>query len=246
MKFKWRYMMTVVGTGAALAMVAPGCVVRAQVRPAHVVDEAPPEPQYENPDPRPGHVWVRGRWEWRGSKWRWKRGHWKRARAGYTWTHGRWERRGNRWHWVEGRWQGGGSGRATVRENDSPPRVVDHRRKDPEPPRVVDHRKKDPEPRKNERVAATPARPKGPTVAPPKPKTRRPAARRGFVWIRGHWEWRDGDWAWINGHWERARRGYHWKPGEWVLQGGIYVWVEGSWVQGGPARPRVRDHRDGQ
>src|SRR5262245_47298832 len=42
----------------------------------------------------------------------------------------------------------------------------------------------------------------GPTEAPPSPREEKVAARAGFEWITGKWEWR-GKWEWVAGHWER-------------------------------------------
>ena len=105
------------------AMSLPSCVIRARVRPVHVVDERPPPPRYTTVRHRPGQVWVRGRWVRRSNRWVWKRGRYRRARVGYRWQAGRWEARGGRHHWVAGRWVGGNRAVRRPRSN-----VRDHRR----------------------------------------------------------------------------------------------------------------------
>lgn len=67
-------------------------------------------------------------------------------------------------------------------------------------------------------------------VAPPEPRIERvPAARAGYVWAPGHWEWRNNRHVWVNGHLIRERRGMHWQPDRWVARGGSYHYVPGSW-----------------
>jgi hypothetical protein len=244
MKINWRSMrnvFVVAGLGVSVGLVAPSCVVRAQVRPAYVVDEAPPAPRYQNPAPREGYVWAQGKWEWRANKWTWASGHWVRARAGQTWEPGRWEQRGSRWHFVEGRWVAGAGGNANVR---------DHRAQAPAPqPNVRDHRTPAPAPQPNVRdhrtSAPAPASTAYPTAAPPAPQYETPAARSGFVWVQGHYEWKNGAYSWTRGHWERARAAKVWVPGSWAAQGGRWVWTPGQWADApAPAAgPKVRDKR---
>ncbi|HXC04150.1 MAG TPA: hypothetical protein VNZ86_05315 [Bacteroidia bacterium] len=47
-------------------------------------------------------------------------------------------------------------------------------------------------------------------VRPPCPGPR-------HIWIRGHWRWSryDGRYVWEEGHWTRARRGGVWIDGHW-------------------------------
>ena len=103
-----------------------------------------------------------------------------------------------------------------------------------------------------------------PTSAPPPPQAEHPAARAGFVWIGGHWDWKAGKWAWLPGHWERERAGRRWQEGRWEQRGSNWAWVDGQWVTGGepavattpppppgagepppppPGGPEVREHR---
>lgn len=76
-------------------------------------------------------------------------------------------------------------------------------------------------------------------VAPPAPRAEVvPAARAGYVWAPGHWEWRNNNrHVWVNGHWIRERRGMYWQPDRWSQRDGRYYFVPGSWG----ARPWDRD-----
>jgi hypothetical protein len=107
------------GTGGAY-VTGPAVVVE--------VEEEPPPPRVVVVQPRPGFVWIEGRWTRRGGRWHWHDGHYERVRSGHVWVQGRWERRGNRHVWVEGRWQSGGRHDHRDHRRDDRPRVRDHRR----------------------------------------------------------------------------------------------------------------------
>jgi hypothetical protein len=66
--------------------------------------------------------------------------------------------------------------------------------------------------------------------APPPPKPERADPRTGFVFMHGHWLWREGKWRWSEGRWERTRGGYAWVDGAWQRRGSHWDWVEGQWV----------------
>jgi hypothetical protein len=105
---------------------AAGCVVRARATvPAPVavveVDEEPPPPRAVVVEPRPGFIYIEGRWDRSGGRWVWLDGHYERERVGYVWGPGRWDRRGNRHVWVEGSWRAGSGGGTRVRERRPPP-----------------------------------------------------------------------------------------------------------------------------
>ncbi|MEJ7603736.1 MAG: IPT/TIG domain-containing protein [Kofleriaceae bacterium] len=81
-------------------------------------------------------------------------------------------------------------------------------------------------------------RPKGPPrdpprEAPPPPRVEAQAARKGFVWVTGHWDWKRGKWEWLAGHWERERAGKQWRESRWDRKDDIYVFVNGEWVDAG-------------
>ena len=67
--------------------------------------------------------------------------------------------------------------------------------------------------------------------------------RSGHVWIRGRWQWTNGQYEWVPGHWERERAGYQWYDGEWRNQGGTWVWVQGEWRASAQAPVHTRDRR---
>ncbi len=126
------------------ALLLSACVVRGSGAayvsgPVAVVEveEEPPPPRVVVVQPRPGFVWVEGRWVRRGGRWDWNDGHYERVRSGHVWVQGRWERRGNRHVWVEGRWTQGAAqehrdhrDRRDHRDHrrDNGPVIRDHRR----------------------------------------------------------------------------------------------------------------------
>lgn len=219
--------------GMAIAALASACVVSGSgtmsATTTPVVYSAPPSPRDEPITERPGQVWIRGRWDWRDGDWVWIGGRWEAERRGRTWSDGRWERRGNQWHWIEGTW-------VVSTEPAAEPGgvVVTETRTD----YGDDHR----------RTTSGGVVSSGgyPTAAPPPLRTENSGSpRAGYIWVGGHWDWRNGQWAWIAGHWERARANLVWVPGRWELQGNYYVWIEGRWDRGGGRPgPVVRDHRD--
>jgi hypothetical protein len=76
--------------------------------------------------------------------------------------------------------------------------------------------------------------------APPPPRYRTVQPRAGYVWVRGHWEWRGDQWFWVDGHWDRARTGYTYMEGHWEQRGNRWHWVEGRWaVEGGGRHEHV-------
>ncbi len=173
----------------------------------------PPPPRVEQQSPRSGFIWAGGRWDWRNGNWEWIPGHWERARANQYWTDGRWEQRGDRYVWVPGGWV---TTAPTPPAPPPPPRppVIQPA---PPPPPVVTPRPSVPPPGS------------GPSVAPPPPKPETVGTRPGFVWARGHYEWRNNRYEWIPGHWERQRANLRWYDGRWELRGSVWVFVGGGW-----------------
>ena len=67
-------------------------------------------------------------------------------------------------------------------------------------------------------------------VAPPPPRVEVvPAARVGYVWAPGYWQWQGHEHVWVGGRWLRERHGYHWVPENWVGNGPHYHFVPGHW-----------------
>lgn len=243
----------------AIALGGSACMVRGSGHlsaqssgTAHVVYQEPPAARVEAVSPRPGYVWVRGRWDWRGGQWAWIDGHWERERAGHVWSEGRWERRGNSWHWIEGRWSSGGAvhaGGPQYDTSDAPGGTVVTGGAQPHGHgggTVVVQGGVDTSNASGGTVVTGGANPMYPTQAPPPPRTESYGARRaGFVWVAGRWDWRNGQWMWVDGHWERERANQVWIPGRWELQGNYYVWIDGRWGTRDtrPSGPVIRDHR---
>jgi len=69
------------------------------------------------------------------------------------------------------------------------------------------------------------------TIAPPAPRHEVvPAAREGWIWAPGHYQWRHGEYVWTEGHWMRERAGYEYREPRWVQRGnGEWVLVGNSW-----------------
>ena len=68
-----------------------------------------------------------------------------------------------------------------------------------------------------------------PSSAPPSPREERIAARNGFVFIHGRWDWQGGQWVWIGGRWESERPTQTWTDGHWENRGGHWEWIDGTW-----------------
>ena len=69
--------------------------------------------------------------------------------------------------------------------------------------------------------------------APPEPRSERiPAARRGYIWDAGHWEWRRNQHVWVAGKWLRDRKGYVYNPPSWRERDGRWEMQRSAWVRG--------------
>jgi hypothetical protein len=82
-------------------------------------------------------------------------------------------------------------------------------------------------------------------TAPPAPRHEVvPAARRGFEWAPGYWNWNGHRHVWVRGHWERARAGYVFHRPEWSRDDhGGWRLEHGGWRHGELAeRGHDRDH----
>ncbi len=230
------------GLAVSAGIAAPGCAVRGSgyvgaSSTTPVVYQEPPQPQVEQVSDRPGHVWVRGRWDWRNGQWNWIGGHWEQQRQGYAWSEGRWERRGRSWHWIEGNWSvttqvDGGTNNGGWQPNPQGPANT----RDPAGPTSS-----------GGGASVTVSGGMYPTAAPPPVRVESYGnPRTGFIWVAGRWNWINNNWTWVDGHWERERANMQWYPGRWELQGNYYVWIDGRWDRAGaqPTQgPVIRDHR---
>ncbi len=76
--------------------------------------------------------------------------------------------------------------------------------------------------------------------APPPPRFESlPAARHGYEWAPGYWNWDGQRHVWMAGHWENARDGYRLQRSEWVRDPNGYRLEQGGWQ-----RVSDRDHYD--
>lgn len=70
-------------------------------------------------------------------------------------------------------------------------------------------------------------------VAPPAPRDEVvPAARPGYVWTPGYWDYRSRRHVWVNGTWVRERRGYVYAHPNWVEHDGRWQLQRGRWNRG--------------
>jgi hypothetical protein len=225
--------------------------------------EAPPPLREERVAPRPGFVWLNGRWDWRHGKWEWMAGRYEKEHPGKHWRDARWEMRDGGYVLVDGDWIDAG-----IRPTVAPPPLREERF-DPRPGFIYAKGRWDwrngnwewlpghwerERAGKHWREARWEMRDGGyvlvdgdweeaamyPTAAPPPLREEKWERRAGFVWVRGRWDWRNGNWDWVNGHWERERARQMWIDGNWQPRDGRYVWVDGHWgAPGEVASPPV-------
>jgi hypothetical protein len=69
-------------------------------------------------------------------------------------------------------------------------------------------------------------------VAPPAPRHESvPAARRGYEWAPGFWNWNGHRYTWTRGHWEHARAGYAFRATTWEQADGGWRQSRGGWMK---------------
>jgi hypothetical protein len=105
---------------AAVVALALGSVTAPSMAASGVVSiRVGPPPQREEvmPEPRRGHVWVPGYWDWSQARHRhhWVAGYWVRSRQGYVYAPPHWVDRGGRWEMRRGTWARGDLDRDGVR-----------------------------------------------------------------------------------------------------------------------------------
>lgn len=82
-------------------------------------------------------------------------------------------------------------------------------------------------------------------MAPPPPRAEAaPEPRRGYVWVQGHWEWRNRHHQWVQGSWLRERRGYHYNQPTWSERNGRWTMDRGQWRRGDRDGDGVPNQRD--
>jgi hypothetical protein len=78
-------------------------------------------------------------------------------------------------------------------------------------------------------------------VAPPPPRFEVvPAARPGYLWAPGYWDWRHGRHYWVAGTWARQRPGYIYSQPAWEQRNGRWHFNRGNWARG-PGGDRDHD-----
>jgi hypothetical protein len=51
-----------------------------------------------------------------------------------------------------------------------------------------------------------------------------------YVWIAGHWAWREPEFFWMPGRWDRPGPGFRrWEKGRWDHDRHGWFWIEGRW-----------------
>jgi hypothetical protein len=82
-------------------------------------------------------------------------------------------------------------------------------------------------------------------TAPPAPRYEYvPAARHGYFWVPGHWEWQGNGHVWVRGHHVRARSGYYYQPVQWYRDGDRWAYRQGGWHRGDRDRDGIPDRYD--
>jgi len=169
--------------------------------PPHAPVTVNVEPTEAPPAPREEKVEARAGFVFVRGQWDWKGGKW-------AWTPGHWERERAGKKWRESKWENqGGHWKLTAGDwedagaGGAPPPV------------------------------AVPPPGDMPTEAPPPPRDEKhDAARAGFVWIPGQWDWKAGKYDWTPGHWERERAGKKWREAKWEQHDGKWQRSDGDWV----------------
>ena len=59
-----------------------------------------------------------------------------------------------------------------------------------------------------------------------------PAARPGYLWTPGYWDYRRGRHYWVGGTYVRERRGYVYAQPAWEQRGGAWHFNRGGWNRG--------------
>jgi hypothetical protein len=71
-----------------------------------------------------------------------------------------------------------------------------------------------------------------------------PAARRGYEWIPGYWNWSGRRYTWVKGHYEKVRRGYVYARPEWRQGDNGWTLQRGGWRTGDRDGDGVRNRDD--
>lgn len=70
-------------------------------------------------------------------------------------------------------------------------------------------------------------------VAPPELRVESvPAARHGYHWAPGYWNWSGQRHVWVRGTWMRERPGYYYRQPSWQQRDGNWHIQRGNWARG--------------
>jgi hypothetical protein len=72
-----------------------------------------------------------------------------------------------------------------------------------------------------------------------------PAARHGYEWAPGYWNWNGRKYTWMRGHWERAHAGYAFRATTWEQADGGWRMNRGGWIKHDRDHDGVPDRADG-
>ena len=84
-------------------------------------------------------------------------------------------------------------------------------------------------------------------IAPPEARQQvEPAARRGYVWVPGYWNWnaQRNRHVWMQPTWVRDRPGYRYTQPQWVERDGRWGLQRGNWARGDRDRDGVPNRMD--
>ena len=59
-----------------------------------------------------------------------------------------------------------------------------------------------------------------------------PAARRGYAWAPGYWNWNGRRHVWTQGHWKRSRAGHYYQRPQWRQSNNGWHLNRGGWQRG--------------
>ena len=84
--------------------------------------------------------------------------------------------------------------------------------------------------------------------APPAPRVEAvPAARRGYTWAPGYWNWSNRKHVWVAGQWVRNRPGYRYNASQWTQrEDGRWTMQRGNWKRGDRDGDGVPNRQDSQ
>lgn len=71
-----------------------------------------------------------------------------------------------------------------------------------------------------------------PQPPPPMIVETSPAARTGYLWAPGYWNWNGSRFVWAAGHWERLRSQYIYEEPQWRQESDGWHFNRGGWKRG--------------